>query len=237
MEERQLPPTPPATRGGLAARWWLLLAYAILFTCLTLAWRYTPLHHWTQADALSQLGRDLLASPLGGAAVLGAYVLAVLLAMPVYVLITAGALVFGPWPGMAYALGGMVLGAWFTYGIGRLTGARLIERMADDRFGLLLRRLQRRGLWTVVLIRFLPIAPFLLVNMTAGAVRVRQRDFVLGTFLGLLPGTVMISLFTDRLAAAWRDPGTGTYVALGAFVVLLGAAWWFLRRRLSRLAA
>lgn len=235
MEERQTPQKPPRT--GLAARWWLLLGYAALFAGLTLAWRYTPLHRWTELDALSQIGRDLLATPLGGVAVLAAYVVAVTLAMPVYVLITAGALVFGPWPGMAYALGGMVLGAWFTYGLGRLTGARLIERMADDRFGVLLQRLQQRGLLAVVVIRFLPIAPFLLVNMTAGAVRVRQRDFVLGTFLGLLPGTVMISLFTDRLAAAWRDPGTGTWVALGAFVVALGLVWWLVRRRLGRLSA
>lgn len=235
MEEQQTPPKP--ARAGLAARWWLLLGYAALFACLTLAWRYTPLHRWMELDALSRLGHDLLATPLGALAVLAAYVVAVSLAMPVYVLITAGALVFGPWPGMAYALGGMVLGAWFTYGIGRLTGARLVARVADDRFGALLQRLQRRGLGAVVLIRVLPIAPFLLVNMTAGALRVRQRDYLLGTFLGLAPGTVMISLFTDRLTAALRDPGTGTWVALGVFVVALGLVWWLVRRRLARLAA
>ena len=79
----------------------------------------------------------------------------------------------------------------------------------------------------------MPLAPFIVVNMTAGAFRVRLRDYVLGTFLGLAPGTIVISLFMDRLTAALASPDAGTYTAL-AVVVVGGVFLLWLVRRLLR---
>lgn len=226
----------PVAASGLAWRWLVLAVYVSILIGLALLWRQPDMRHWLDPQLLSEQGRQLLATPLGPLAVLGGYVLAVLLGVPVLVLITVGALVFTPWPGMAYALCGMVLGATVTYGIGRYTGAHTMDRWSKGRLALLSRHLQRRGLLTMMVVRVMPVAPFIMVNMVAGALRVRLRDYVLGTFFGLLPGTVMISLFMDRLAEAWRAPGTSSYVALAACVVLLGVVFWWVRKRLLRAA-
>lgn len=218
------------------ARGLVAVLYLLVLVGLVVIWRDPVWRHWLAPQSLSEMGRTLLTTPLGPVAVLCGYVLAVIMAVPVIVLITVGSLVFGPWPGMAYAMAGMVLGAVVTYGAGRLAGGAWLGKpheLAPSRLALLATQLQRRGMWAVALVRLFPVAPFLVVNLMAGAVGIRLRDFALGTFLGLLPGTVLISLFLDRLRAAWASPGPLTYTALAAAVLgLLGLAWWFKRRLL-----
>jgi uncharacterized membrane protein YdjX (TVP38/TMEM64 family) len=215
-------------------RWVVLAVYVTLLVGLAVAWRDPSMRHWLDPQSLSQMGRQLLSTPLGPLAVMGGYVLAVMLGMPVLVLITVGALIFTPWPGMFYALCGMVLGALVTYGIGRYTGAQTMDRWTKGRLSLLSRHMQRRGLLTIFLVRVMPVAPFIVVNMVAGALRVRVRDYVLGTFLGLAPGTILISLFMDRLTAAWQAPGTSSYVALLACVLVPIVVFGLVRKRMRR---
>lgn len=224
----------PVAARGQAWRWLILAVYVAMLMGLAVIWHRPDMRHWLDPQTLSEMGRQLLATPMGPVAVISGYVLAVMVGMPVLVLITVGVLVFTPWPGIAYALCGMVAGAVVTYGIGRYTGAQTMDRWTKGRLALLSRHLQRRGLVTVIAVRVMPVAPFIMVNMVAGALRVRLRDFVLGTLLGLTPGTIMISLFMDRLTEAWRSPGTSSYAALVACVVLLIVVFWWVRKRLLR---
>lgn len=226
----------PVVASGQGWRWLVLTVYLCVLVSLAVLWQRPDMHHWLDPQALSDKGRLLLDTPLGPLAVMVGYVLAVMLGMPVLVLITVGALVFSPWPGMAYALFGMVAGAVVTYGIGRYTGAQTMDRWTQGRLALLSRHLQRRGLVTMMLVRVMPVAPFIMVNMVAGALRVRLRDYVLGTFFGLLPGTVMISLFMERLSEAWRSPGASSYAALAACVLVLIVVFWWMRRKLRQTA-
>jgi uncharacterized membrane protein YdjX (TVP38/TMEM64 family) len=60
------------------------------------------------------------------------------------------------------------------------------------------------------------------------------RDFALGTFLGMFPGLLMMTLFGDRLQDAIRDPtveGFMILAALGATIVLM-TVW--MRQRFAR---
>lgn len=83
------------------ARWLLIGLYLALIVGVMLAWRDPDWRPYLEPQALARLGRDLLDMPMGPVLVLLGYVVAVLLAVPVAALITVGALVFGPWPGMA----------------------------------------------------------------------------------------------------------------------------------------
>ncbi|MDI1259489.1 VTT domain-containing protein [Aquabacterium sp.] len=218
--------------GSKLVRRLMAVVYLGLFAAVALVWRSPSMSHWLDPVVLSQLGRDLLASPLGPLAVLGGYVLAVVLAMPILLMISVGTLVFGPWLGMVYSLVGMLSGAVVTYGVGRLSGAYLLDRFGDPQVQHLASRLKDRSLLAIIFLRAFPVAPFLVINVTAGALRVRFRDYVLGTVLGVLPGTILLSLFMDRLVAAWRNPGMGTYVGVALFLVALVTAARALRKRL-----
>lgn len=210
----------------------LLLLYLAVLGLVWMAWRDPAWRVLLSPIMLAEFGRQVLAWPLGPVWVLLAYVVAVALAMPVLALITLGVLIFGPWPGMAYALAGMVAGATVTYGLGQLTGAQVLDRVLKGRLQLMSTHLHRRGLWAIVLLRALPVAPFIVVNLGAGALRVRLRDYVLGTFLGLLPGTVLISLFMRQVQQAVRTATPGAWLALAGGVLLVAGALWWLNRQL-----
>ncbi len=210
----------------------LLLVYLLLLGLVWMAWRDPAWRVLLSPVMLAEFGREVLAWPMGSVWVLLAYVVAVALAMPVLALITLGVLIFGPWPGMAYALVGMVAGATVTYGLGRVTGAQALDRLLKGRLQLMSTHLHRRGLWAIVLLRALPVAPFIVVNLGAGALRVRLRDYVLGTFLGLLPGTVLISLFMRQVQEAVRTATLGAWMALAGGVLLVACALWWLNQQL-----
>lgn len=224
----------PGPAPGQAWRWLLLCVYVAILVGLALLWRDPGMHHWIEPESLSRLGRELAASPLGVLAVMGGYVVAVMLGMPILVLTSVGALVFPPWPGMLYTMGGMLLGALVTYGIGRFTGARTMERWTRGRLSVIARHMDRRGLLTVIIVRVLPLAPFVMVNMVLGSLRVRLRDFMLGSFIGLLPATIGIFLLMDRLQAVWRSPDLKSYAALGGCVIALVLLSVWMRRKLRR---
>jgi uncharacterized membrane protein YdjX (TVP38/TMEM64 family) len=60
------------------------------------------------------------------------------------------------------------------------------------------RRLGERGLLAIVFARVVPVGPFSVVNIVAGASHIGWRDFLLGTVIGLLPGVTVASIFVDR---------------------------------------
>jgi uncharacterized membrane protein YdjX (TVP38/TMEM64 family) len=78
----------------------------------------------------------------------------------------------------------------------------------------------------------LPIAPFSIVNVVAGASHIRWSDFVLGTVIGLLPGIVTMTFFIDRAIAAVRSPGPDTLALLGLALALIVGLVFALRRML-----
>ncbi len=215
-----------------------MAVYAVVVVCVTWALSDESFRQHLSPKALSDSGRALLAMPMGPVLVLVGYVVAALMGMPVAVLITAGALIFGPWPGMAYALVGMVCGALATYGVGRFMGGHAVEGWSTHgKLHAFSELVKRRGLWAIILIRVFPIAPFVMINLGAGAMRVRVRDFVLGTFIGLAPGTVILSLFTDQLAKALSSPHTQVWLWWGAAALALGVVAWQVRRRRRALAS
>jgi phospholipase D1/2 len=226
------------------ARSYLALVISVLAAILVLAiaWRWSPLKEWVDVDTLAALGLELREAPGAPFLALGTFVIAGLVAFPLTVLIIVCGLVFGPWQGFLYSLIGALLSAMLTFSLGRLLGRNTVRRFAGRRLGELNRRLARHGVMTIIIVRIVPLAPFTVINMFAGASRIRFRDFVLGSAIGLLPGIIGMSIFTDRLAAAIEKPNLPAFAALAAVVAILIVSGWAIwrwedRRRGSRVRA
>jgi len=188
----------------------------ILFVlaALALAWRYTPLREWINVESLVHLSDRFESSPFAPLIVIGGFVLGGLVVVPVTMLIAATGIVFGPWLGMLYSLLGATLSAVFVYAVGRKLGRDAVRRLAGRRINDLSRRIASRGLLAMLFVRIVPIAPFTIINLVAGASHLAFRDFVIGTILGLAPGTVLIVFFVDRIVAAVRHPGPLSFALL-----------------------
>jgi phospholipase D1/2 len=223
----------PEPRSRVRQRMVVIALFVVALAGLALAWRYTPLAGVIDFDTMSSYAEQIAQSPFAPLAVMLAYVIGGLLVVPVTLLIGVTAAVFGPLLGGAYALAGALLSACATYAIGRRLGHDSLRRFAGRRLNRLSQRLGHRGLLAMVIVRLLPIAPYSMVNVVAGASHIGWRDFLLGTAIGMAPGIVGIALFVDRAVVAIRHPGPMTFAALIAIVALLAMVGWMLRRQLD----
>ena len=167
------------------------------------------------------LARGLDAMPLTPLAVMASYVVAGLMMVPVMLLIAVSGIVFGPIKGSLYAIGGTLLSALVSYGIGAWLGRDAVQRMLGPRMSRLSRRLAKRGIIAMAVIRLLPIAPFTIVNIVAGTSLIRLRDYLIGTFFGMLPGIFITVTFVHHLAEAIRKPSAGTLAVLATVALAL----------------
>jgi uncharacterized membrane protein YdjX (TVP38/TMEM64 family) len=69
------------------------------------------------------------------------------------------------------------------------------------------------------MIRMVPIAPFSIVNVVAGASKLSLRDYLLGTALGMLPGIVVMAVLGAQIADLARDASWGNVLLLGLAIV------------------
>jgi phosphatidylserine/phosphatidylglycerophosphate/cardiolipin synthase-like enzyme/uncharacterized membrane protein YdjX (TVP38/TMEM64 family) len=233
---------PPEQRAPARRHFSLTFAILAAVAALAAAWHWSPLRKWVNVETLTGLAADFAQFPAAPLFALGGFVAGGLVAFPLTVLIMVCILIFGPWMGFIYSLLGALLSASTTYAIGHFAGRDVVRRLAGKKLTELNRRLARRGLVTMILVRLLPVAPFSIVNLVAGASRIRFRDFVIGSAIGLLPGIVGISLFADRLAATIQKPDIPTFAMLAAVVAALiagGFAFWHWeqRQRNNRLRA
>jgi uncharacterized membrane protein YdjX (TVP38/TMEM64 family) len=197
------------------------------------AWSWTPLREWLRPQQIAVWAEPYLHSRLLPLYVLAAYVVAGVAIAPVMALIVATGLLYDLLPASVLSLCGCLLSAALLYGLGRVLGRDPVRRLAGSRLDRLAQHLTRRGVLSMAVIRVLPIAPYSVVNLVAGALRFRFRDFLLGSALGLTPGIVAASLLAERVGVALRQPGPWSLALLaGLALALLGGGLW-LRRRLS----
>jgi uncharacterized membrane protein YdjX (TVP38/TMEM64 family) len=131
-------------------------------------------------------------------AVVGGLLLSVLVPRTAITL-ACGALL-GPATGAATALAAAVIAAVATYYAGRWAGRGALGAQAGK-----LERLDgwlnRRGLSAVLLVRFLPLAPFGLVGYAYGTTSVCRKRYLLGTTLAAVPSAISYAVIGAAVAA------------------------------------
>jgi len=228
----QLAPDVTAIKSGHPVVGWLL---ALLFlAALFAAWRWTPLAEYVTPQAVTEWATLLAGESTGPFIVIGAYTLATFTMFPRPLITLAAVVAFGPLLGFVYAMAGILGAALLTYSAGRVLSRDTIRRLAGRRLNRLSRELRRRGLLSVIAVRLVPVAPFIVVNMVAGAVRIRVSHYSLGTAIGMLPGTLAATVFGDQLHSFLRDPGSLNYGLVGLLVAVVLLVFFALRRWLRR---
>jgi phospholipase D1/2 len=159
----------------------------------------------TPDEIASALG-SLRDSPYGLLYVLLGYGVGTLLFMPITALIAGTLLAFGPLHGFFHALLGVQLAATTTYFCGRALGGRALDHLRGPRIRKLRALLRDHAVRASAAARALPVGNFTLLNWLIGGLKVPFRSFILGNFLGSLPGLVVMAVFAERLASALKDP-------------------------------
>ena len=128
-----------------------------------------------------------------GAVVFAAVYAVACLIIPGSLITLASGSLFGVVVGTVVVSLASVTGASIAFWLGRTLARGLIEkRLAGNaRFRALDQAVAAGGFKIVLLTRLSPLFPFTIINYAFGLTKVRFRDYVLASWIGMLPGTVM----------------------------------------------
>ena len=199
----------------------LLLVTAMGFGFFLLPVRDYISQFLEQVKEMGTLGPVLLAA---------LYIPACLLFLPGWILTMGAGFAFGVVRGTIAVSVGSTLGAVAAFLVGRTLARDWIEQKVagNARFRAIDRAVGQQGFKIVLLTRLSPIFPFNLLNYAFGITKVSLRDYVLASWIGMLPGTVMyvylgsaVKSLSD-LVAGKVDGGVGQKVlfALGLLATI-----------------
>jgi phosphatidylserine/phosphatidylglycerophosphate/cardiolipin synthase-like enzyme/uncharacterized membrane protein YdjX (TVP38/TMEM64 family) len=222
----------PRTKGDrhAAGLWIRALAVAVVVAALTAMWRYTPLADWITAERIVGWAREFAGAPWAPFAVMLAYTPASIVMFPRPLITLFAVVAFDAWLGFAYAMSGILLAALLSYLAGMCFDRSTVRRLSGEKLERVVRVMRRRGLVAMTALRLVPLAPFAVEGVIAGAIRIKLFDFMAGTFLGMLPGTLAATVFGDQLTAALRDPSAVNPWLLAGVALGLVAATLYVRR-------
>ena len=214
-------PSKRSNRRWSKPAWPKLVAFAGIFVALFLAWRYTPLAEIATVERTMAWARSMRDNTWSELAVVAIYTPAAFLMFPRPLITLFSVIAFGPWRGFAVSMLGIIGSALATYLVGRSLPERTVHRVAGRNLERTSRSIRKRGLMSVFAVSVAPVAPFPVVGMVAGALHIKLWQYVLGTILGMLPGTLATTVFARQFEAALEDPTSINYWVIAGIVVVL----------------
>ena len=166
--------------------------------------------------------------PLAPFAYVLLYTLVAVVLLPGTPFTVAAGVVFGPVLGLAVALAGATSGATASFLVGRAVGRDAVAELAGERVQRIDRALARRGFLAVLIMRLIPLFPFNILNLVCGVTALRLRDYVLGTAIGIVPGSALLAVAGGSI----DDPTSPVFVGSVAGFVALAVVTGLIARRL-----
>lgn len=208
------------------------LPLALLILGLTAFWA-TGLHKWLSLESLAAHRQELLG-------LVNSHKMS---ALPIYVMIYAaatafsipggifltltGGFLFGVlWGGLATVLGA-TLGATGVFLAARTAFGQTLKEKAGPRLKKLQQGFAGNAMSYLLFLRLVPLFPFWLVNIAPAFLGVNLRTYIIGTFLGIIPGTFVYTAVGNGLGAvldAGGTPDLGIIFRLEILLPIVGIA-------------
>lgn len=199
--------------------------FSTVIVALSLLWYLTPLSDLTDPQFVRIQFAAVESSLWAPVLVIAAFLVAAATLFPINILIAGVAAAFGPWLGFVYASIGVLISALVTYAAGRWLGSNFLKDLLGKRLNRVRERVVRQGIVAVAAIRLVPVAPFTVVNLTAGASEIKLSDYFVGTLLGLAPGLIIMSFLGHQATDVFANPTlANVLLLLSALIVWIGVA-------------
>lgn len=233
MTDESQPPPQPAKPGVLArlvefannmdARAWRAVAISLVMVVVALAILVVGRLYYadeTEAFINGTLG-EARRGHWGLLATILVFTLTAYVGAPQIVLIGACVVAFGPELGFWNAWIATIVSGAATYFTGRLTSAETQKRFGGATGGRFTRFMGKNALLASLIVRLVPTAPFIVVNMAFGAARVNFWAYIIGLAIGVLPKTVLVAFAGDSILDALQ----GEFLAALVMAVLAVLVW------------
>jgi uncharacterized membrane protein YdjX (TVP38/TMEM64 family) len=171
----------------------------------------------------------LRGSPWGLPATIAIFCATAFIGAPQFVLIAATVVAFGPSEGFFFSWIATVVSAALTFLVGRFAGAETLRRYGGDTANRLSHFVGKNAFLASLIVRNVPTAPFIVVNMAFGVSHSGFWAFLAGCAVGVLPKTALVAFAGGSALAAMAG---SPWVAIGA--ALAAAALWLVGMLIAR---
>lgn len=217
-----------------------LLVFTLLLV-MTIFWRYLVDAGYLNEAALLQHTAyirqfEYSLWSLLGVSLLYVVLLAVMFPLTILV-VTTGMLFSTEWAMLCATLGTLSSSA-VGYMVGHWLGRETIEKHGGTTVRRAEQYIQNNSFNSMVLINLLPVAPFTMTNMLAGAFRLDFTRYMLGSAVGIIPGLLIVIAFggqLGKLMVAGENglPWSAIAIAISLIILLVGLLV-YLHKRLNR---
>jgi uncharacterized membrane protein YdjX (TVP38/TMEM64 family) len=214
--------------------WKKLGIYAVVAVALAAAWRYTPLQDFFTAANIREWAGIVRKTPWAPFVLVLAYTPASVTFFPRPVLTLVAILAFGLVPGMSYAVAGTQLAALATYYAGRFVSKERIKRLAGDGFEPASKVLRKHGIFAMFALNQVPVPPFAVQGLIAGAARVNVWHYAIGSLLGQAPGVIAWIFFGREMRATLEGTKDISWWQVALVVAVLAVFTFLVRRWFAR---
>lgn len=180
----------------MARRVWVLVSAVACIAIAAVVVLRSGLHPRAVAEWLAMIG-DRWWAPL---AFIALYTLFDTLLLPATIMTLTAGVVWGWWRGGLWVVAASLIGSFVPYLIAR-SGAPWIDDLMQRRASRVRDALRREGFMTLLLLRLIPVFPYVLINYAAGLAGVGVRDYIVATFVGTLPGIFIFTFLASSIAS------------------------------------
>jgi uncharacterized membrane protein YdjX (TVP38/TMEM64 family) len=176
--------------------------------------RFTPVKVYLTAEALTAFLES--AGIWAPVVYIITYAVGVCLFLPGTLLTGLGAAIFGAYWGFVYVWIAAMLGASGAFLIGRTLAREFAASLIGDNFRKYDDAIERNGFATVLYLR-LVYFPFTPMNFGMGITKVRFKDYIFGTGLGIIVGTFIFTFFIGTLKELWASGNWAELISIKVF--------------------
>src|SRR4051812_25606041 len=214
---------------------WRKIAIALVaIGALAAVWRFTPLAEYLTPRSLASWARVLRQSTWAPIALVVSFIPAAFIMFPLPLLILIAVLAFGPWAGLSYGLSGAAAAIAATYCAGRVMRYETLRSLLGGKLDDARDLFHGHTIVAAFAVSTVPVPPFGVQGILAGAMKVSFWQYAVGTLLAMLPGAVLAAVFGHEIARGVQGPGTLSWPLLALTVIACALFGYFAKRWAAR---
>ncbi|OGF50241.1 MAG: hypothetical protein A2044_02115 [Candidatus Firestonebacteria bacterium GWA2_43_8] len=138
-----------------------------------------------------------------------------------FVLTIAGGFLFSTLTATAYVVTGATAGAILAFLTSRYLVGNFVQKKYGDKLSGINNEIKENGKYYILMLRFISVPPFFLLNILAGLTKIDLKTFIWTTALGIMPATLIYSYAGSNLSGI-EEPGDLLSPGVIAAFILLG---------------
>lgn len=156
-----------------------------------------------------------------GLAFMGLYIVTVALSLPIASLLTLlGGFLFGLVAGTLMIVSSATIGAAIIFTIAKSAVGESLRDRAGPFYNKVADNMNDNAIQYMFFTRLVPVVPFFVANILPALFNIKLRDFMMTTFLGIIPGTAVYANIGGGLATIETLGDLVSPQILGAFTLL-----------------